>query len=187
MIRCAWATNDLLAAYHDQEWGKPLHDDRRLFELLVLEGAQAGLSWQTILAKREGYRQAFAGFDYDKVARFGAAKQAVLLANPGIVRNRAKIASAVGNARAFLAVREEWGTFDAYLWRFVDGKPVFRRPANRADVPASTPLSDAISVDLKSRGFSFVGTTIVYAFLQAAGVVDDHLAACAFGLSKVRR
>ncbi|MDQ2663130.1 MAG: DNA-3-methyladenine glycosylase I [Candidatus Eremiobacteraeota bacterium] len=187
MIRCAWATTDLLTAYHDQEWGKPLHDDRRLFELLVLEGAQAGLSWQTILGKREGYRGAFAGFDYGKVAHFGPAKQTRLLANPGIVRNRAKIASAVGNARAFLAVREEWGTFDAYLWRFVDGKPVRRRPANRAEVPASTPLSDAISTDLKRRGFSFVGTTIIYAFLQAAGVVDDHVAACAFGPSKVQR
>ena len=178
MSRCAWATTPEAIAYHDEEWGRPVHDDRTLFELLVLEGAQAGLSWQTILRKREAYRKAFAGFDADKVARFTPKKQAALLQDAGIVRNRAKIASAVSNARAFQAIRRECGSFDAYLWRFVDGKPVRTKRAVSADVPASTPLSDAISRDLKRRGFSFVGSTIVYAFLQATGVVNDHLAGC---------
>lgn len=177
--RCFWADTDpLLSTYHDEEWGVPVHDDRRWFEKLILDGAQAGLSWLTILRKREGYREAFAGFDPGRVAKFTARDQARLMTNAGIVRNAAKIKSAVGNARAFLALQEEQGSFDRYIWRFVDGKPVQNRIRTRADIQARTPLSDAVSADLKKRGFSFVGTTIVYAFMQASGLVNDHLADC---------
>lgn len=178
MNRCAWATNPLAIAYHDEEWGVPLHDDRGLFEFLILEGAQAGLSWDTILRKRENYRKAFAAFDPEKVARFNARSVERLMQDAGIVRNRAKIESAVDNARAFLAVREERGSFDAYLWSMVDGKPVVNCPRTRNDIPATSPLSDALSKDLRKRGFRFVGSTICYAFLQAVGVVDDHLTGC---------
>ena len=177
--RCVWATSDpLYVRYHDAEWGVPVHDDRRLFEFITLEGAQAGLSWITILRKRAGYTAAFAGFDPAKVARFDARKKARLMADPGIVRNRLKIESTVTNARAFLAVQEEHGTFDAYVWRFVGGRPLVRRPASLANVPASTPESDALSRDLKARGFRFVGSTVCYAFMQACGLVNDHVATC---------
>jgi DNA-3-methyladenine glycosylase I len=166
--------------YHDEEWGRPAHDDRHLFELLILEGAQAGLSWSTILHKRAGYRQAFARFDPRRVARFDARRRATLMRNPGIVRNRLKIESTVTNARAFLAVQREFGSFDRYLWSFVGGRPVVHhRRGNK--VPARTALSDRISRDLARRGFRFVGTTIVYAYLQAVGVVDDHSRACFLG------
>jgi DNA-3-methyladenine glycosylase I len=176
--RCAWAgTDPLYIAYHDDEWGRPVRDDRVLFEFLVLEGAQAGLAWITILRKREGYRKAFAGFDPKKVARFTPAHARKLMANSGIVRNRLKIASAISNAKAFLAVQKEFGSFSEYLWGFVDNEPVVNRP-RPGQVPASTPLSDRISKDLKQRGFRFVGSTIVYAYLQAVGVVDDHVRAC---------
>jgi len=177
--RCAWAgTDPLYVAYHDKEWGRPVRDDRVLFEFLTLEGAQAGLAWITILRKREGYRKAFAGFDPRKVARFTQARQRALMKNPGIVRNRLKIASTVSNAKAFLAVQKEFGSFGRYLWGFVDNKPVVNRPRSMNGVPASTELSDRISKDLKQRGFRFVGSTIVYAYLQAVGVVDDHTADC---------
>lgn len=177
--RCFWADGDpLLATYHDEEWGVPVHDDRRWFEKLILDGAQAGLSWLTILRKREGYREAFAGFDPLRVAKFTARDQARLMKNAGIVRNAAKIKSAVGNARAFLALQEEQGSFDAYIWKFVDGKPLQNRIRTRADILARTPLSDTISKELKQRGFSFVGTTIIYAFMQAAGLVNDHVSDC---------
>jgi len=167
-----------MTAYHDDEWGTPLHDERRLFELLILEGAQAGLSWSTILNKREAYRKAYRDFDPAKVAKFGDRERAALAANAGIVRNVAKIGWSVRNAQAFLAVQREFGSFDAYLWAFVDGAPLVNLPKSSADVPASTPLSDRLSADLRKRGFGFVGTTICYAFLQATGVVDDHLASC---------
>ncbi len=167
-----------MTAYHDDEWGTPLHDDHRLFELLILEGAQAGLSWSTILNKREAYRKAYRDFDPAKVAKFGAASQAALAANAGIVRNVAKIGWSIRNAQAFVALQHECGSFDAYLWSFVDGAPLVNLPRGPADVPASTPLSDRLSADLRKRGFGFVGTTICYAFLQATGVVDDHLATC---------
>ena len=177
--RCAWAGNDpLYQAYHDREWGVPVHDDRLLFEFLILEGAQAGLSWITILRKREAYRSAFAGFDPELVARFDGAGIAELLANPGIVRNRLKVESAVTNARAFLKVQEEYGSFDAYLWRFVDGRPIRNAWRGIKEVPASTPVSDALSRDLKRRGFRFVGTTICYAHMQAVGMVNDHTVDC---------
>jgi len=177
--RCGWAGSDpLYCRYHDEEWGVPLHDDRTLFEFLILEGAQAGLSWITILRKRGAYRQAFAGFEPQLVARFGEAEVAGLLANPGIVRNRLKVGAAVDNARAFLALKEEFGSFDAYLWRFVDGTPVQNAWQSLAQVPASTPLSDQLSRDLKRRGFRFVGSTICYAFMQAVGMVNDHLTDC---------
>jgi len=177
--RCAWAeSSPLMTRYHDTEWGVPVHDDRLLFELLTLEGAQAGLSWSTILNKRENYRAAFANFDARKVSRFDGHKTAALMANPGIVRNRLKIESAVSNARAFIEVQRAFGSFDRYLWRFVDGQPVRNKWRYPRHVPASTPLSDSISKDLKGRGFRFVGTTICYAFLQATGVVNDHLTAC---------
>ena len=180
--RCAWAgTDPLYVAYHDREWGKPVHDDRALFEFLTLEGAQAGLSWITILRKREAYRKAFARFDPKKVARFTAAQVRKLMKDPGIVRNRLKIEATISNAKAFLAVQKEFGSFSKYLWGFVDDKPRVNRPAAPAGVPASTALSDAISKDLKTRGFRFVGTTIVYAYLQAVGVVDDHTADCFVG------
>ena len=176
--RCGWARNPLAEAYHDAEWGVPIHDDRKIFEFIVLEGAQAGLSWDTILRKREAYRRAFDGFDPAKVARYGARKVAALLANPGIVRNRLKVESAVRNASAFLRVQEEWGSFDAYIWGFVDGRPIVNRWKALRQIPARTPLSDTISKDLKKRGFSFVGSTIVYAHLQATGVVNDHVVSC---------
>jgi DNA-3-methyladenine glycosylase I len=168
-----------MIAYHDTEWGSPVHDDRRLFEFLILEGAQAGLSWETILRKRPAYRAAFAGFDPTKVAKFAPRDQSRLLKNEGIVRNRLKIASAVSNARAFLAVQAEFGSFDAYIWRFVGGKPRVNRPRGPRDVPATTAESDAMSKDLKRRGFRFVGSTICYAFMQAVGLVNDHLVGCA--------
>ncbi len=174
-IRCGWAKNDLAIRYHDEEWGVPVHDDGTLFEFLILEGAQAGLSWDTILQKRENYRKAFAGFDPKKVARFDQAKQGKLLLDPGIVRNRLKVASAVGNAKAFLQVQEGFGSFDAYIWRFVSGKPKVN-VGNK--VPATTAESDAMSKDLKKRGFRFVGSTICYAFMQATGLVDDHVPEC---------
>jgi len=176
--RCAWARTPLCIPYHDEEWGVPVHDDRRQFEFLVLEGAQAGLAWETILRKREGYRAAFDGFDPEKVARYSAAKVARLLADPGIVRNRLKVASAVTNARAFLDVQEAFGSFDAYVWRFVDGRPTVNRWRSLREIPAKTPLSDALSKDLKARGFSFVGSTIVYAHMQATGMVNDHVRDC---------
>jgi DNA-3-methyladenine glycosylase I len=176
--RCAWATNPLSIAYHDREWGVPVRDDRKLFEFLLLEGAQAGLSWDTILRKRGRYRDAFDGFDPRKVARYGARKKAQLLADPGIVRNRAKIEAAVGNARAFLAVQEEFGSFARYVWAFVGGRPLRSRRARGAPPPARSEISDALSKDLKRRGFKFVGSTIVYAFMQAVGMVDDHAVDC---------
>jgi len=177
--RCAWAESGALeAAYHDTEWGVPVHDDRRLFEFLVLEGAQAGLSWSTILRKRDAYREAFAAFDPARVARFDARRQRTLLADPGIVRNRLKIESAVRNARAFLKVQEEFGSFDTYVWGLVDGNPIQNSWKTPAQVPASTPVSDALSKDLKKRGFNFVGTTICYAFMQAVGIVNDHTVGC---------
>lgn len=178
MKRCSWARNDLAIQYHDTEWGVPLHDDGKLFEFIVLEGAQAGLSWDTVLKKREAYRRAFAGFDAEKVARFGEKQVERLLNDPGIIRNRLKIAAAISNARAFLKVAEEFGSFAHYIWRFVDGRPIINRWKSPAEVPAKTSLSDAISKDLKSRGFSFVGSTIVYAHMQATGMVNDHLVTC---------
>jgi DNA-3-methyladenine glycosylase I len=177
--RCPWCLGfPEYVAYHDREWGRPVHDDRVLFEFLVLEGAQAGLSWSTILRKRESYRRLFAGFDARKVARFTPARVEKLLLDPGIVRNRLKVAGTVRNARAFLAVRREFGSFDAYLWPFVGGGPVVNRRRSMKEVPASTPESDALSKDLKKRGFTFVGSTIMYAFMQAVGMVDDHLVTC---------
>lgn len=179
VTRCAWAGEDpLYVDYHDHEWGVPVHDDRTLFEFLLLEGAQAGLAWITILRKREHYRTVFDGFDPERVARYDDAKRAALLADPGIVRNRLKVASAVKNARAYLDVQEEHGSFDAYLWRFVDGEPILNTWSTMADVPARTEISDALSKDLKKRGFSFVGSTICYAFMQAVGLVDDHVVDC---------
>ncbi len=177
--RCAWVGSEpLYLDYHDREWGVPVHDDRRLFEFLILEGAQAGLSWLTILRKRQNYRAAFAGFDPERVARFGEAEQAALLANPGIVRNRLKVAAAITNARAFLAVREEFGSFADYMWRFVDGTPIQNAWRDSSEVPATTPVSDAMSRDLKKRGFRFVGSTICYAHMQAVGMVNDHTVNC---------
>ena len=177
--RCPWCEfSALQIAYHDREWGVPVHDDRRWFEFLILEGAQAGLSWDTILKKRENYRRAFVRFDPRKVARFSRGKRAALMKNPGIVRNRLKIESAVTNAQAFLAVQREFGSFDRYIWRFTGGKPLRNRRRSMKDVPASTPESDAMSKDLKKRGFRFVGTTICYAFMQATGMVNDHLVTC---------
>ncbi len=177
--RCWWAGSDpLYVRYHDEEWGRPVHDDRRLFEMLILEGAQAGLSWITILRKRENYRRAFAGFDAGKIARFDARRRAALMRDAGIVRNRLKIAAAVDNARAFLRLRAQPGGFDRYIWSFVAGRVAGRRPSNRSDVPARTAESDALSLDLKKRGFRFVGSTICYAFMQACGLVDDHVAGC---------
>ena len=176
---CAWAGDDpLMRRYHDEEWGVPVHDDRRLFELLTLEGAQAGLSWSTILRKRENYREAFAGFDPARVARFDSRRRALLLKNPGIVRNRLKIESTVSNARAFLEVRKELGSFDSYVWRSVGGKPVQNRRRGPHEIPGRTPESDALSIDLRKRGFRFVGSTIIYAFMQAVGMVNDHETSC---------
>lgn len=177
-VRCGWATNDpLYLAYHDDEWGKPVHDERRLFEMLILEGAQAGLAWITILKKREGYRRAFDGFDPKKVARYDARKRAALLADAGIVRNRLKIDAAIGNAEATLALYDEGSSLDALLWSFAPAKKR-ARPKTMADVPAKTPESDAMSKALAKRGFRFVGSTICYAFMQACGLVDDHVATC---------
>ena len=177
--RCPWANGSAsYAAYHDHEWGVPVHDDRVFFEFLILEGAQAGLSWSTILNRRDGYRTAFAGFDPARVARFETRKIAQLMTNKAIVRNRLKIESAVGNARIFLALQREFGTFDRYVWAFVGGKPVINRRRTLAAVPARTAQSDALSSDLRKRGFRFVGSTIVYAFMQATGLVNDHLVSC---------
>jgi DNA-3-methyladenine glycosylase I len=179
VTRCAWADTDpLYVRYHDEEWGRPVHDDRRLFEMLILEGAQAGLSWITILRKRPAYRKAFDRFDPRKVAKYDARKKRALLADAGIVRNRLKIEAAVSNARAFLAVQQEFGSFDAYIWQFVGGRPKVNRPRTMKAVPAQTPESDAMSRDLKKRGFRFVGSTICYAFMQAVGMVDDHIVGC---------
>jgi DNA-3-methyladenine glycosylase I len=178
VTRCAWARDALSIQYHDREWGVPLHDDRALFEFLILEGAQAGLSWSTILAKRPAYRAAFDRFDPRKVARYGEEKIAALLANPGIVRNRLKVRAAVRNAQAFLAVQKEFGSFDAYVWQFVGGRPLQSRWRRIEDVPARTAQSDALSKDLAKRGFSFVGSTICYAFMQATGMVNDHALNC---------
>jgi DNA-3-methyladenine glycosylase I len=177
-VRCAWARNPLAIAYHDEEWGVPVKDDCKLFEFLLLEGAQAGLSWDTILAKRENYRRAYDGFDPEKVARYGAVKKRRLMADAGIVRNRLKIESSVTNARAFLAVQAEFGSFSNYVWGFVGGKPLRNRPKHFREVPARTPVSDALSKDLKRRGFRFVGSTIMYAFMQAVGMADDHTVDC---------
>ena len=176
--RCEWARTDLSVAYHDEEWGVPLHDDRRLFEFLVLEGAQAGLSWETVLKKREAYRKAFGGFDPRKVARYDARKRARLLADAGIIRNRLKIDAAIVNAREFLKVQKEFGSFDGHLWEFVGGKPKRNRWKKLKDVPARSPEGDALSSDLKARGFKFVGPTICYAFMQAVGMVNDHVLGC---------
>jgi len=176
--RCPWAASEAMARYHDEEWGVPVHDDRLQFEFLILEGAQAGLSWSTVLNKRENYRKAFDGFDAEKIARYTEAKQAGLLLDPGIIRNRLKIRSTIVNARAFLEVREEFGSFDAYIWRFVDGKPIIGRRRRLKDIPARTEISDAMSKDLLGRGFKFVGSTICYAFMQAIGLANDHLVDC---------
>jgi len=178
VIRCAWAQSELMIRYHDEEWGVPAHDDRTLFEFLILEGAQAVLSWETILNKRENYRAAFDGFDADSVARYDKRKIAQLLKNPGIVRNRLKVASALRNAQAVLRVREEFGSFDRYVWQFVDGRPRVNLWKSQRQVPARTAQSDAMSKALKKRGFNFVGSTICYAFMQAVGMVDDHVVQC---------
>ena len=186
---CGWAAGDnpLMRRYHDKEWGVPVHDDRRLFEFLTLEGAQAGLSWRTILGKRENYREAFAGFDPVRVARFDSRRRTSLMNNPGIVRNRLKIESTVSNARAFLDVRKEFGSFNDYLWQFVDGKPLQNRRRSLREVPARTRVSDALSIDLTKRGFRFVGSTIMYAFMQAVGMVNDHEISCYRQLELARR
>lgn len=176
--RCGWAVGELYERYHDEEWGRPTRDERELFELLCLEGAQAGLAWITILRKREGYRRAFAGWDPEAVAAFGAADRERLLADPGIVRNRLKVDAAIGNARALLALHEAGGTLHDVLWETVEGEPLVHHPATLADVPASTPASEALARRLKALGFRFVGPTIAYALMQSAGLVDDHVATC---------
>jgi len=177
--RCGWCGKDpLYVAYHDEEWGVPVYDDQALFEFLTLEGAQAGLSWSTILKKREGYRLAFDGFDAEKVARYDGIKISALLTDPGIVRNQLKIGSTVTNAQAFLNIREEWGSFSDYLWSFVDGRPIQNAWRSLAEIPAKTPLAETLSKDLKKRGFRFVGPTIIYAHMQATGMVNDHLVDC---------
>jgi len=176
--RCSWATNELGIEYHDTEWGVPLHNDRALFEFLILEGAQAGLSWDTILRKRKNYRKAFDNFNVKKVAAYDEKKCAELLLNEGIIRNRLKIGSAVRNAKAFIEIQEEFGSFDKYIWAFVGGKPINNKLTPSSQIPAKTELSDAISKDLKKRGFNFVGSTIMYAFMQATGMVNDHLTSC---------
>jgi DNA-3-methyladenine glycosylase I len=178
VVRCGWAKNELAIAYHDREWGVPLHDDRALFELLILEGAQAGLSWDTILRKRENYRAAFDNFEAKKVSHYDSRKMRSLLRDDGIVRNRLKIAASVRNARAFLAVQRECGSFDRYIWQFVGGRPRVNAVRSFKDVQARTPESDAMSKDLRKRGFTFVGSTICYAFMQATGMVNDHLVEC---------
>ncbi|MGB8953888.1 MAG: DNA-3-methyladenine glycosylase I [Tumebacillaceae bacterium] len=177
--RCGWCTDaQLYIDYHDHEWGVPVHEDRRLFEFLILEGAQAGLSWYTVLQKRENYRQAFDGFDPEKIALYDEAKVEELLQNPGIIRNRLKVQAAIANAKSFLRVQAEYGSFRDYIWSFVGGQPIVNHWPTREDVPASTPISDAMSKDLKKRGFKFVGTTICYAFMQATGMVMDHTMDC---------
>ena len=178
--RCQWSAggNDLYVEYHDNEWGVPIHDDVKHFEFLILEGAQAGLSWATVLNKREAYRKAFAGFDPQKVARFSSRKVESLLKNPGIIRNRLKVNAAVTNAKAFLKVQEEFDSFDGYIWRFVDAKPVQNRWKSMDQLPATSPLSDGLSKDLKQRGFKFVGSTIIYAHMQAIGMINDHEVSC---------
>ncbi len=178
LVRCDWAKTELSTAYHDAEWGVPCHDDRTLFEFLILEGAQAGLSWDTILKKRHGYRRAFANFDPDTVARYDEPKRRELLADSGLVRNRLKVNAAVVNAQAFLRVKEEHGTFDRYIWQFIGGRPRVNGWRDHEDVPARTPESEAMSRDLARRGFRFVGPTICYAFMQAVGMVNDHLVQC---------
>ena len=178
MKRCPWPTNELAISYHDEEWGVPVHDDRRLFELLILEGAQAGLSWDTILKKRADYRRAYDNFNAKKISQYGAGKVAELLADPGIVRNRLKVAASIQNAKAFLAVQKEFGSFDAYVWRFVVGKPIVNQLRSIKELQPRTAESDALSKDLLKRGFKFVGSTICYAFMQAVGMVNDHLVTC---------
>jgi len=178
LTRCTWATTELGIAYHDTEWGVPLHAEHRLFEFLILEGAQAGLSWETVLKKRPAYRTALDNFDADVIADYKAGKVAQLLANPGIVRNRLKIAATIQNAKAFNEICSEFGTFDAFIWRFVDGKPICSRRRSMKDLPSRSGQSDAMSKELKRRGFKFVGTTICYAFMQAVGMVNDHLVTC---------
>jgi DNA-3-methyladenine glycosylase I len=183
MTRCSWAgTDPAMIAYHDREWGVPVHDDRLLFEFLILEGAQAGLSWSTILRRRDGYRRAYHDFDPVKVAGFGERDVARLLADDGIIRNKAKVAWSIRNAHAFLELQRERGTFAAFLWEFSGGEPIVNRPRTSADLPATTALSDALSTDLRKRGFGFVGSTICYAFMQAVGVVNDHAATCFLAL-----
>ncbi len=178
-VRCPWGDSDpLYVSYHDEEWGVPTHDDQKLFEMLILEGAQAGLSWITVLKKREGYRRSFSEFDPRRIARYDAKKVERLLANDGIIRNRLKVQSSIKNARAFLSVQREYGTFDRYIWGFVDGRPTRNAWALMEDIPAHTEQSDTMSKDLKRRGFSFVGSTICYAFMQATGMVNDHLVGC---------
>ena len=177
-VRCGWAKGEQYIRYHDEEWGVPVHDDRTLFEFLVLEGAQAGLSWSTILNKRENYRRAFDGFDPRRIAQYRPSKIKALLADPGIVRNKLKIMSAVENAKAFLRVQEEFGSFDRYIWQFVGGKPQVNKRKSLRQIPAQTPESDAMSKDLKRRGFKFVGSTICYAFMQGVGMVNDHIVDC---------
>jgi DNA-3-methyladenine glycosylase I len=185
VTRCRWCGDDpVYVRYHDEEWGRPVHDDRKLFEMLILEGAQAGLSWITILRKREAYRQAFDRFDARKIARYTAAKTRALMNDAGIVRNRLKIDAAIINARAFLDVQKEFGTFDRYIWQFVGGAPKINRPASHGHIPPSTAESDAMSKDLKKRGFKFVGSTICYAFMQATGMVNDHVRECDWARSR---
>jgi len=186
--RCAWVNPDdpLMVDYHDREWGLPVHDDRKHFEFLVLEGAQAGLSWSTILKRREGYRRAFAGFDPEKIARFTDRQIEKLVQDTSIIRNRMKIEASVRNARQFLAIQKEFGSFDGYAWRFVDGRPILNRRKGMGDIPATSPESDAFSKDLKQRGFGFVGSTIIYAHMQAVGMVNDHLVDC-FRYREVQR
>ncbi len=178
LIRCSWPSNPLSIRYHDEEWGVPQHDDRILFEFLILEGAQAGLSWDTVLQKRENYRAAFDQFHPERIVRYDRRKLGTLLRNPGIIRNRLKIASAVKNAKAFLAVQKEFGSFDSYIWQFVGGKPRVNAWGSADRIPARTPESDAMSQDLRKRGFNFVGSTICYAFMQATGMVNDHSVRC---------
>jgi DNA-3-methyladenine glycosylase I len=176
--RCSWATTELSIAYHDKEWGRPVHDDRTFFEFITLEGAQAGLSWETILRKRDHYRKVFADFDPQKVARMTQARVEKVLLDPGIVRNRAKVESTVSNAKAFLKIQKEFGSFDAYVWRFIGGKTINNHIKRREDLPAESDESRALSKDLQKRGFRFVGPTIMYAFMQATGLVNDHIAGC---------
>ncbi len=178
LARCSWPTDELNIQYHDTEWGTPVHDDRILFEFLILEGAQAGLSWSTVLKKRENYRAAFDQFDVNKIVKYGDKKIGELLANPGIIRNKLKVNATIQNAKSFLKVQDEFGSFDAYVWRFVDGKPINGRRKGMGDVPVRTEISDAMSKDLLGRGFKFVGSTICYAYMQAVGIVNDHLVAC---------
>lgn len=176
--RCSWATTELYQEYHDREWGRSVRDDRKLFEMLILEGMQAGLSWLTILNKRMAFREAFDQFDYQKIARYGEAEIEELMQNAGIVRNRLKIKSAITNAQQFMKVQEEYGSFDAFIWSYVDYKPIHHHFGTEAEIPAATPLSDQISKDLKKRGFKFVGSTIIYAYMQAIGMVNDHVKSC---------